>query len=59
MGFTRSAGPDGRVRTHEEFIEGFSDPASRTLDSMMEKAQRERAADEFDDDVSLVRIDFA
>ncbi len=52
-------GADGRVRTHEEFIDVFQDASARTLDAMMETAKRERAAAEFDDDVSLVQIDFA
>ncbi len=51
-------GPDGRVRTHEEFIEAFGDPSSRSLDGMMSRARRERGGDAFDDDVSLLQIDF-
>ena len=51
-------GPDGRVRTHDEFIEAFAPLDARTLGAIVSNARRERARDEFDDDVSLVQIDF-
>lgn len=51
-------GPDGRVRTHDEFLVAFRSPNARTLDRMVSHARRERARSEFDDDVSLVQIDF-
>ncbi len=52
-------GLDGRVRTHDEFLAAFGTPEARTLDSVMGNARRERGRDDFDDDVSLVQIDFA
>ena len=51
-------GPDGRVRTHDEFMGAFKSPDARTLDRMVSNARRERGRNEFDDDVSLVQIDF-
>ena len=51
-------GPDGRVRTHDEFMEAFKPNDSRTLDRMVSNARRERGRDDFDDDVSLVQLDF-
>jgi sigma-B regulation protein RsbU (phosphoserine phosphatase) len=51
-------GPDGRVRTHEEFMAAFEPVAARTLDRMVSNARRVRASNDFDDDVSLVQLDF-
>ncbi len=51
-------GPDGRVRTHDEFLAPFVAPKSRTLDAIVAHARGERGEDQFDDDVSLVRMDF-
>ncbi len=51
-------GPDGRVRTHDEFLATFEPQAARTLDHMVGNARRVRAGEDFDDDVSLVQIDF-
>ena len=51
-------GLDGRVRTHDEFLDAFGPTDARTLDRMMATARRERGRDDFDDDVSLVQIDF-
>ena len=51
-------GADGRVRTHDEFLAPFVAPESRTLDAIVAHARGERGEDLFDDDVSLVRMDF-
>jgi len=51
-------GYDGRVRTHDEFLAPFEDPQNRSLESIVHFARTVLAGDEFDDDVSLVQIDF-
>jgi sigma-B regulation protein RsbU (phosphoserine phosphatase) len=49
--------PDGRMRTHEEFIAAFADKSSRTLDRILAFAEEAQGGSEFADDVSLVQID--
>ncbi|MDA1194778.1 MAG: fused response regulator/phosphatase [Planctomycetota bacterium] len=51
-------GHDDRVRTHDEFLETLDTPTIRTLDAIIETATSVRAAEEFDDDVSLLLVDF-
>ena len=51
-------GSDGRVRTQEEFVDLLDEPGYRTLDEMVDGAQAIVAPNDFDDDVSLVRVDF-
>ena len=48
----------GRVRTHEEFVEFLVEPGCRTLAEIETGARAVVAPRPFDDDVSLVRVDF-
>lgn len=48
----------GRVRTQDEFVEFLDDPSQRTLDAIKSGAQAVVAPHPFDDDVSLVQVDF-
>jgi len=49
---------NGHVRTHEEFVRFVSNPSKRTLEALVEGARAVRRGGAFDDDVSLLQIDF-
>ncbi len=51
-------GEDGRVRTHDEFLEPFESTDNRSLEAIIRYARGVRIGGEFDDDVSLMQIDF-
>lgn len=51
-------GTDGRVRTHDEFLVPLETVAERNLEAIVKYARVVRAGQPFDDDVSLVQIDF-
>jgi sigma-B regulation protein RsbU (phosphoserine phosphatase) len=51
-------GPDGRVRSHEEFLDALDEPDARTLARITAHARTVRGGADFDDDVSLVQVDF-
>jgi sigma-B regulation protein RsbU (phosphoserine phosphatase) len=51
-------GPDGRMRSHDEFIANFGSRGNRTLDRMLQMAETALGGATFNDDVSLVRVDF-
>ena len=46
------------MRTHEQFVDFVSDPTKRSLDALVAGARIMQAGVEFDDDVSLLQIDF-
>ena len=48
----------GRVRTQEDFVEFLTDPDKRDLDSIRSGAEAIVAPHPFEDDVSLVQVDF-
>ena len=49
---------EDHVRTHEQFVEVVSDPSNRTLDALVNGARVLHQGEEFDDDVSLLQVDF-
>ena len=51
-------GTDGRVRTHDEFLVPLETVENRNLEAIVSHARRVRAGKPFDDDVSLVQIEF-
>ena len=51
-------GVDGRVRTHDEFLAPLEQADNRDLEAIVKHARAVRAGDPFDDDVSLVQLDF-
>jgi sigma-B regulation protein RsbU (phosphoserine phosphatase) len=48
----------GRMRTQDDFVEMLLDPAKRDLDEIEASAKAVVADGLFDDDVSLVQVDF-
>ena len=48
----------GRMRTQDDFVEFLWEPSRRNLDEIERGAKALVAPAEFDDDVSLVQIDF-
>ena len=51
-------GVDGRVRTHDEFLAPLEQADNRDLEAIVKHARAVRAGEPFDDDVSLVQLDF-
>ncbi len=48
----------GRMRTHDEFVDTFGDKNNRTLDRVKAVAEAALGSNQFEDDVSLVQVDF-
>jgi sigma-B regulation protein RsbU (phosphoserine phosphatase) len=51
--------PDGRVGTYEQFLERLADPAARDAERITRAARSLHVGPDFEDDVSLLQVDFA